>query len=67
MILRDTVRELIDGLQMVTSGGRQFLDKSKDLSEYAVDDPSLPAVNKTITSENVKKMLAEEVKKRTKK
>lgn len=66
MTIKEAVRDLIDNLRMAIPGGRQFLDKSKDLSEYDVDDPRLPAVNKTITSENVQKMVAKEVKKRTK-
>lgn len=67
MGLKESIRELIDNLRMSIPGGREFLDKSKDLSVYDIDDPNLPTVDKTITTERVQKMVAKEVKKRTKK
>lgn len=63
MTVREAVRDLIDELRMATPGGRQFLDKSKDLSEYDIDDPNLPLVNKTITIDSTKKVKVKKTKK----
>jgi len=61
--LRETVRDVIDNLRMAIPGGRQFLDKSKDLSIYDVDDPNLPLVDKTITVNSDLKVKVRKTKK----
>jgi hypothetical protein len=48
---------------MAIPGGRQFLDKSKDLSIYDVDDPNLPLVDKTITVNSDLKVKVRKTKK----
>jgi len=56
MALKEIIRNMIDELRMAIPGGRQFLDRSKDLSAYDVDTP-MPIIDKTITMENVEKMV----------
>ena len=63
MSVREVIRNLIDNLRMAIPGGRQFLDKSKDTSEYDVDDPNLPLVNKTITIDSKKNIKIKNTKK----
>ena len=62
MNIKEAVRELIDNLRMAIPGGRQFLDKTKDTSEYDVEDPRLPLVNKTITIDSKKKVRVRKTK-----
>lgn len=64
MSVKEVVRGLIDNLRMAIPGGRQFLDKSKDTSEYDVDDPRLPLVDKTITITDNKKVKVTKTKKK---
>jgi hypothetical protein len=63
MSVKNAIRDMIDNLRMAIPGGRQFLDKSKDLSIYDVDDPNLPLVNKTITIDNNMKVKVKKTKK----
>jgi len=61
--VKEAVRELIDNLRMAIPSGRQFLDKSRDLSMYDVDDPRLPLVDKTITISEGAKVKVRKTKK----
>lgn len=61
--LKEAVRDIIDTLRMAIPGGRRFLDKSKDTSEYDVDDPKLPLVDKTITIDKKMKVRVTKTKK----
>lgn len=60
--LKEAVRDVIDTLRMAIPGGRQHLDKSKDTSEYDVDDPRLPLVDKTITIDKTMKVKVRKTK-----
>lgn len=54
--IKEAVRNIIDEVRMSIPGGREFLDKSKDLSVYDIDAP-LPIIDKTITTESIKAMV----------
>ena len=59
MRLKQVIREMIDWLRISKPSGegtviREFIDKDKDLSEFDIDNPRLPIVDKTIISETVK-------------
>jgi len=59
MRLKQVIREMIDWLRISKPSGegiviREFIDKDKDLSEFDVDNPRLPIVDKTIISKTVK-------------
>lgn len=54
--IKEIVKDLIDNVRTGGPSCRIFLDKSKDLSIYDVDNPRLPIVNKTIIVEKTKKI-----------
>ena len=60
--LREVIRDILDNLRMAIPGGRQFLDKSKDTSEYDADDPRLPLVDKTIIIDKTMKVKVRKTK-----
>jgi hypothetical protein len=50
--LKAAIRSIIDDVKLADPRIRMFLDKSKDWSDYDVDDQRLPAVNAMITVKN---------------